>query len=98
MGTQLNLQGKYTSNVFQFAEVKVGVCTESNPSFPGTTCRNSSEVASLLSSLGQFTFNFYYINPVINAVEKEFIRYYLEDRNYFSFDTDNGISTNLFFD
>ncbi len=52
---------------------------------------------SLLNSLGQFTFNFYYINPVINAGQKEFLRYYLEDKNYFSFDTFTGVSANLFF-
>jgi hypothetical protein len=55
-------------------------------------------VTNFLNSWGQFTFNFYYVNTVINAGEKTYISYYLEDRNYFSFDTYTGVSANLFFD
>ena len=93
----VEMQGKYTSNLFKFSEIKIGACTANNSNFPNTSCLNSTDIDSFLNSMGQFTFNFYYINPVINANEKTYISYYLEDRNYFSFDTLTGVSANLFF-
>ena len=54
-------------------------------------------MASFLASFGQLTFNFYYINAVINANDKYHVKYYLEDRNYFSFDMQTGVLANLFF-
>jgi hypothetical protein len=43
------------------------------------------------------TANFYYVNPVINAGDKDYLNYYLEDSNYFSFNTITGVNANLFF-
>lgn len=34
---------------------------------------------------------------MINADENTYLKYYLEDRNYFVFDTVTGVSANLFF-
>ena len=93
----LTMQGKYTSNMFQFAQINIDPCNASNPNFPNTTCYNSTDINNFLNIMAQFTFNFYYINPVINANDKKYISYYLEDRNYFSFDTITGVSANLFF-
>jgi hypothetical protein len=41
--------------------------------------------------------NFYYINPLLNPGDKSYINYYLEDSNYFSFNTNIGVSANLFY-
>ena len=50
-----------------------------------------------MGSSGEFKLRFYFINPVINGDEKEYLKYYLEDRNYFSFDMQIGVLGNLFF-
>jgi hypothetical protein len=64
------MQGKYTSNTFKYAELKVGACTANNSNFPNTTCYTSTDINNFLNSFAQFTFNFYYVNPVINAGQK----------------------------
>lgn len=89
------LQGKYTSDVFKYVAITVGECS-GNSLLAKTTCRNSSEISSYLKANGEFTLNFYFINSVINADENTYLKYYLEDRNYFVFDTVTGVSANLF--
>jgi len=64
-GTVFPLQGKFTSNIFKFAQITVSKCTN-NTLYPNTTCKNSTDISSFLTANGQFTFNFYFINPVIN--------------------------------
>lgn len=60
-------------------------------------CRSSTEVDSLQSTLGDFTLNFYFVNTIINPAETKYLDYYLEDRNYFTFTTQYGVSSNIFF-
>ena len=59
------LQGKFTSNIFKFAQIMVSKCTN-NTLYPNTTCKNASDVTTFLNNYGQFTLNYYYINPVVN--------------------------------
>lgn len=77
VNSTFTMQGKYTSDSFKYSDIKIGACTENNTLFPSTTCRSPSEVESFLNSFAQFTFNVYYINPVINAGNKDYISYYL---------------------
>lgn len=37
------------------------------------------------------------MNPVINPGDTDYLKYYLEDSNYFSFNTITGVNANLFF-
>ena len=71
-------------------------CTN-NALYPGTTCLSSTNVSDFLTANGEFTFNYYFVNAVLNPGDKNFIKYYLEDRNYFSFRTTTGVSTDIFF-
>jgi hypothetical protein len=97
LGQAILLQGKYTSDMFQYAQIIISECTANSTDFPGTTCKTSAEVTTFLNSFGQFTFNFYYVNPLLNPGQKDYLRYYLEDRNYFPFNTQTGVLANLFF-
>ena len=65
-GQEIPLQGKFTSQNFKFAQIVVSACTN-NSLYPNTTCRSTSDVSSLVSAFGgELTFNFYFINPVLN--------------------------------
>lgn len=94
-GTVIPMQGKFTSNTFKYAQLVISQCTN-NSLYPGTTCKTATDVANFVKTNGPFTVNIYFINPVINPGEKEFVSYYLEDSNYFAFDTTTGISANVF--
>lgn len=39
-GQEIPLQGKFTSDTFQFSEITVSKCTKNNSLFPNTTCLN----------------------------------------------------------
>lgn len=90
------LQGKFTSNIFKFAQITVNTCSNSSL-FPNTTCHSTAQLANFLQSKGQFTFNYYFVNPVLNPSDKDPVTYYLEDTNYFAFDTTMGVNANLYY-
>jgi len=90
------LQGKYTSNSFKYGRILVSKCTNSSI-YGNTTCATSAEVDAFIASQQIVTANLYFVNPVINAGSKTYIDYYLEDANYFTFNTLNGVSANMYF-
>jgi len=45
---------------------------------------------------GRMTFGFVYINPLINAGSKDYLSYFLEDRNYLTFTKKLGAYSNAF--
>ena len=75
-GTILPVQGKFTSQVFKYAQLTISQCT-ANSLYPGTTCKTSSDISSFITNNGQFTANIYFINPVINPADNNYISYYL---------------------
>ena len=55
-------------------------------------------MTSLLNAFGgELTFNFYFINPVLNPGKNEFVGHYLDDSNYFTFNLAEGVESNLFY-
>jgi hypothetical protein len=88
------LQGKFTSSIFKYAKLVVQECGIISNS---STCASSTQVSSFVSSNQGMTMNFYFINPNINAGSEEYLNYYLEDSNYFSFNTATGVNANLYF-
>ena len=44
------------------------------------------------------TVNTYFLNTVINPGDTEYLNYFLEDSNYFTFSTETGVTSNIFFD
>lgn len=75
----------------------MAACNSSNALFPNTSCHSSSDIQAFLTNNTQFTFNYYFVNTVINPNDKKFISYYLEDSNYFAFDNTLGVNANLFY-
>jgi hypothetical protein len=90
------LQGKYTSDIFKYVKLNINKCTN-NTLFPNTICADDSVVANFISVNQGATLNFYFINPILNPGSKEFINYYLEDRNYFLFNTATGVTANIYY-
>ena len=41
--------------------------------------------------------NFYYVNPIINGGEIKYLKYYVEDSNYFTFSASTGVTANIYF-
>lgn len=91
---EMELQGKYTSEYFKFYKISV---TECDPTLDLTrACVNSSVITSYLNSQESFSFNFYFVNKIINGESHEYISNYLEDMNYFPFSTTSGVNANIY--
>lgn len=75
-------------------QVKVSKCNDTlDPSRP---CVPNTTIAELQSLVGQFIFTLYYANPLINPGSKDYLSYYLEDKNYIAFTTELGAYSNGF--
>ena len=94
VGTIFELQGKYTSEYFKFYKFAVKECDPdldlTRPCLPNTTIEDYLDEEESLS------FNFYFINKIINGQSHEYLTDYLEDLNYFPFSTTAGVNANLF--
>lgn len=60
------------------------------------TCVNSSFIDSFIASNGPISFNYYFVNTIINPDDIDYMKSYLEDRNFFTFTKSLGTSANLF--
>lgn len=85
IGLNIPIQGKFTSEVFQYAEIRITGCDA-----------NSSKICQAPSSNRTYFFNLYMLNTLINPQEAEYITYYLEDRNYVQFTTAFTSLINIF--
>lgn len=68
------IQGKKTSNIFKYAKITVSKC---GSVIPSATCMNSTAVENFIDTNQGATLNFYYINPLLNAGDPDYINYYL---------------------
>ncbi len=93
-GTVIELQGKYSSSVFKYYKFGVKQCSPSNTT--NRTCVSNSTLETFLNSNEAFTFNFYFMNTIINPTNKQFLSNYLDDLNYFPFTQSDGVSANFF--
>ena len=46
---------------------------------------------SVINDIGYFYLNYYFMNPFVNSASLDPVDYYLEDRNYFGFDTKSTV-------
>ena len=89
-----NIKGKYASVFSQTLEVAVKKCTnESDPSRP---CADPSQIEAFFEDQKSFFFTIYFINPLINPTNEEYLTYYLEDNNYIIFTKSLGAEGVLF--
>lgn len=80
--------------MFQFYKLAVKACDDGlNPARP---CVKESQLQAYIREEAAFSFNFYFVNTILNGEEREFRSLYLEDMNYFPFTNTNGVNANLF--
>lgn len=87
-------EGKYSSKIFKYLKISVANCTIL--SGDNRTCVNSSIIDNYITTNGPIQFNYYFLNTVINPGVNEYLGYYLEDKNYFTFTRSLGTTANLF--
>lgn len=78
-----NIQGKYSSNTSYTLEVSVRKCSNSS-NLPGV-CATPDQINQYFDDIGNVFFTIYFTNPLINAGDKTYLTYYLEDNNYIIF-------------
>lgn len=59
-------------------------------------CVNDSVIESYLDDNEAFTFNFYFVNIILNPGILDYYSYYVDDLNYFPFSKSSGVNANLF--
>ncbi len=72
----LQFQGKFSSSIFKFAQIKVDNCSIS----PGDnrTCANATQISSLFTTNGgALSLNYYFVNIIINPNNLEYLGNYL---------------------
>lgn len=77
--------------MFKYVKISVKPCTNDS-----RTCANQSIIDNYIAANGAITLSYYFMNTIINADNQEYLGRYLEDRNYFQFTKDMGITANLF--
>lgn len=93
-GLEIELQGKYSSDMFKHYKIGVKQCNESIDLT--RKCVDANKIDKFLNAQETFTFNFYFINTIINPGSQKFTDNFLDDRNYFLFTPADGITANLF--
>jgi len=94
LGTQIPIQGKVTSDVFRYSDVRIKKCNDITD--PTRKCRNATEISTYLTANSHFFLNVYFLNSLVNPNSEQYITYYLEDRNYVQFTTNVGGLVNVF--
>lgn len=69
-------------------EISVSRCT--NSSDFANPCASDSEIDQFFKVEQNFYYTAYFINPLINADNQEYLSYYLEDSNYAIFSATDG--------
>jgi hypothetical protein len=90
----LEFQGKYSSDVFKYAKIAVQNCTIA--AGDNRTCASPSFINNFITANSGVTLNYYFVNTVINPQKTDYLSYYLEDRNYFTFTQTLGMTANIF--
>ena len=88
LNLEVEIKGKYASEVSQLLEVSISQCT--NSSQWTVPCAPQTTIDQLFANDTNFFFTLYFINPIINADSQEFLEYYIEDSNYIIFSATRG--------
>lgn len=95
-GQIIELQGKFSSDTFKYVKISLNNCT--GQTINGQTCYTPAQVASYITTNEFFSFNFYFVNTLINPDQLTPISIFLDDTNNFPFSTSLGTSCNFFFE
>ncbi len=75
LGQRIPIKGSYTSSKQFISNVQISPCKNSTD--PSRPCKPQSEIDSLFTANPNLYLGVYYINPVINPTETDYISYYL---------------------
>jgi hypothetical protein len=96
IGSQYDIRGKYTSDLYQDLIFTVAPCN--NATDPSRPCASPDEITQLFADNNDwFYFTFYYINTIINPDQPTYKSYYLEDTAYVIFSPEMGVESYLYF-
>ena len=88
LNESFEISGKLSTNQRKVVALRIKTCNSSlNSSRP---CANQTLLTSLMSTTGSFIANLYYVNPLINPGNTEYIDYEVNDINYLSFNLLEG--------
>ena len=87
------LKGFQSSGNYRTISVSVKSCV--NSSTNGNRCANQSDIDATLQTFTSFQLKFNFVNSVINPNEPNYLKYYLEDRNFALFSKRSGTEMNL---
>ena len=57
----------------------------SNNSFDSRPCHSQADIDAFMASEGNFFYTIYFLNPLLNPGQEDYLTYYLEDSNYVIF-------------
>jgi hypothetical protein len=63
--TTLTFQGKYTSDIFKYIKIAARACSATVGD--SRTCASQSYINNTISTNGPISFNYYFMNTIINA-------------------------------
>lgn len=75
-GYTFPVEGKKSSPSFRYAKITVSKCG-STTSYNASTCLNASTISSFIDANQGATVNVYFVNPILNTAESDYIDYYL---------------------
>jgi hypothetical protein len=73
--TTLTFQGKYISDIFQYVKIGVRACSPTVDD--NRTCVNQSFIDNIIATNGPISFNYYFMNNIINANDQNYLGNYL---------------------
>lgn len=93
MGQTVELQGKFSSDLFKYMRITVSNCSGT---VNGFGCRTAQEIQDFNDAHEMFEFNYYFINTLVNYQQVTPIINYLDDITHFTFSLTLGVSCNFY--
>lgn len=95
IGASYEIFGKYTADHYKQVAFYVYPCN--NATDPNRPCATQTEIDAYFNAKSHnFFFTFYFINPVVNPGSTDYIKYYLEDKNYVQFGSQQACEAYLY--
>ena len=92
IGYNFKVKGKFTSPEMNLLEVRLTKCNATK--YPSRPCASDALLDVYEAAFEQFIIGLFFINPLINPGDQEYLSYYIEDKNYFKFTRKLGSDCN----
>ena len=84
LNSSFQISGKYSSNLFQTVELRISPCNSNNTN-ASRPCISNASLTTLISAFGEMYASLAYVRPLINPGKADYLRYYVDDSNFFAF-------------